>query len=74
MVCGGGVGILASKGAVAHTGDVLVEYVIFFEDVVDDFLGSFVDHQDHPLLKRSSQSLQPCFLIVGRRESLRRSP
>lgn len=35
-----------------HTGDILVEDVIFIDDIVDDFLGELVDHEHFPLLEQ----------------------
>lgn len=32
-----------------HTRDIIVEDVIFFYGIVYYFLGSVIDHQDHPL-------------------------
>jgi hypothetical protein len=37
-----------------HTGDIMVEDVIFAEGAVDDLLGCFVDDQDFPLTRGGS--------------------
>jgi hypothetical protein len=37
------------QGFRCHTCDVLVEYVIFLDDIVDDLLGLLVDYEDFPL-------------------------
>lgn len=42
----------ARPGGGAHTGDVPFQNVIFLDSVVKYFLGSIVDHQDHPLKER----------------------
>ena len=44
--------------AVLRTGDILIENIIFFDDIVYDLLGPFVDDQHLPLCSPSVQSSQ----------------
>lgn len=44
--------------AAGRTGDVVVEDVIFLDSIVDDLLGSVINHEDHPLKARRTLANQ----------------
>jgi hypothetical protein len=49
-------GVLAQEGEMRHTGDIMVENVIFDDGTVDDPLCCLVDNQDFPLEKQAAGS------------------